>query len=361
MTVTKGSMGVTESFNIGFVPLVDAALVVAAVDEGIARAHGVEIVLHREVSWANMRDKLHLGRLDAAHMLAPAAIAMRLGFGRPGVRLGAPLALGLNGNAVTVSRPLAEAVAREVENPADPAGTARAVAAIARRRRAAGEARLAFGIVYPYSTHLYQLRLWLRSGGADPDEDVDFTVVPPPLMAGSLGPGGLDGFCVGAPWSSLAEEAGSGVILHAGVDLVRDCPEKLLVLPQSVIEDRAEAVARLVRALVEAAEWCANEANRTTLAGHLARPDRLGAPADLIARVLAGRLRVGLDGRERGVPDHVRLDPDATVPRPGDAALLLRWMREAGHLPPATDAAAADAEAAGLFRQDLYEAALAGR
>ncbi|MGA7385825.1 MAG: CmpA/NrtA family ABC transporter substrate-binding protein, partial [Methylocella sp.] len=219
----------TKSLRIGYVPLTDAALLHVAKAQHFAAARGVEIELVADSSWANIRDKLVAGHFDAAHMLAPAAIAVSLGIGQIKAPLVAPVALGLNGNAITVSQAMAEALRQEAQGDvADPRVTAKALARIVATRRAAGEAPLKFGHVFPFSSHHYQLRLWLRAGHLDPDEDVRLVVVPPPFMVWTLRKGQLDGFCVGEPWNSLAVAAGAGTILHHGPDIVRDCPEKVL-------------------------------------------------------------------------------------------------------------------------------------
>jgi len=44
----------------------------------------------REVSWSNVRDKLNIGLFDAAHLLAPVAIASSLGLGHVRVPIAAP-------------------------------------------------------------------------------------------------------------------------------------------------------------------------------------------------------------------------------------------------------------------------------
>jgi ABC-type nitrate/sulfonate/bicarbonate transport system substrate-binding protein len=169
----------TVGLRVGFMPLVDAALLVAAQREGFAEAEGLALELVREVSWANIRDRLNVGLFDAAHMLAPAAIATHLGLGQVQVDLAVPVALNLNGNAVTLSRPLAAAVAEANKgDPLDPAATARAMAAVVARRAAEGAPQLTLGHVFPYSTHHYQLRLWLQAGGLDPDRDLRLVVLP---------------------------------------------------------------------------------------------------------------------------------------------------------------------------------------
>ena len=199
-------------------------------------------------------------------MLAPAAIAVSLGIDQIEAPLVAPVALELNGNAITVSKVLFEALLQEAQDDiADPRVTSKALARIVARRRAAGEAPLTFGHVFPFSSHHYQLRLWLRAGHLDPDEDVRLVVVPPPFMVWTLRKGQLDGFCVGAPWNSLAVAAGAGTLLHQGTDIVRDCPEEVLAFRAEWARSHGDDVRALAGAVDDASRWAAAPGNRNSL------------------------------------------------------------------------------------------------
>jgi len=105
----------TVPLRIGFIPLVDAAALIVAVDKGFAKAEGLDVSLVREVSWSNVRDKLNLGLFEAAHLLAPVAIASSLGLGHIKVPIAAPFNLGLNGNAITISPALHSAIMAEID------------------------------------------------------------------------------------------------------------------------------------------------------------------------------------------------------------------------------------------------------
>ncbi|MDJ1160025.1 CmpA/NrtA family ABC transporter substrate-binding protein [Chelatococcus sp. SYSU_G07232] len=345
----------TARLQIGFIPLVDAALLVAAREEGFAEEEGLALDLVREASWANIRDKLAVGLFDAAHMLAPAAIATSLGLGHVEVPLTVPVALNLNGNAITVSRRLhAELAGVAAGSLADPRISAGALAGIVARRRRSGRPPLVFGTVFPFSTHSYQLRIWLAAARLSVEEDVRVVVVPPPAMARSLEQGMLDGFCVGAPWSLIAVENGAGVLLHPGVDIVGACPEKVLALPRRDFPDDDARMARLVRALARASRWCADPANRPRLAGHLAAADVLDLPARLVERVLAGELPLG-EGPPQPVADYLRLDPGVLRPMLAHAAFLHAQMVAAGQVV----ASGRDAEALSrIYRPDLFDAAV---
>jgi len=257
----------TAPLRIGFIPLVDAAALIVAVDKGFAAAEGLEVELVREVSWSNVRDKLNIGLFDAAHLLAPVAIASSLGLGHVKVPIAAPFNLGINGNAITVSPALHAALMEEIDGDRfDPLATAKALARVVAKRRKAGADPLTFGMTFPFSTHNYQLRFWMAAAGVDPDEDVRLVVLPPPYMVDSLANGHVDAFCVGAPWNSIAVDLGIGHILHFVSDILAHAAEKVLALRQVWADKNPDVVASLVRAAVKAAEFIEHPENRTEAA-----------------------------------------------------------------------------------------------
>src|SRR5438105_7861233 len=262
----------TTPLHIGFIPLVDAAALIVAVDKGFAAAEGLDVTLVREVSWSNVRDKLNIGLFDAAHLLAPVAIASSLGLGHVKVPIVAPFNLGLNGNAITVSPALHADLIREIDGDRfDPMVTALALARVVAKRKRIGAEPLTFGMTFPFSTHNYQLRFWMAAGGVDPDEDVRMVVLPPPYMVDSLGSGHVDAFCVGAPWNSVAVDLGIGHILHFSSDILAGAAEKVLAVRRDWGERHAEALAALTRAHYRAAAFIEDPRHQAEVANLLAR------------------------------------------------------------------------------------------
>ena len=345
------------ALHVGFIPLIDAAALIIAVDKGFAKAEGLDVTLAREVSWSNVRDKLNIGLFDAAHLLAPVAIASSLGVGHVKVPIVAPFNLGLNGNAITASPELHAAILREVEgDPFDPMATARALARVVAGRRRSGAEPLTFGMTFPFSTHNYQLRLWMAAGGVDPDEDVRMVVLPPPYMVESLAGKQVDAFCVGDPWNSIAVDRGVGCILHFVSDILLHAVEKVLAFRQGWSERNKETVSALVRAAFRAAEFIEQHGNRAEVARILSHPGRIGVPADVIRRTLDGRLKISADGTMRESRDYLLIGREgAARPDPVQAAWLyaqmVRW-KQTSLSPAALDAAMA------VFRPDLHDAAL---
>jgi len=352
-------MSAELKLRAGFIPLADAAALIVAVDKGFAAAEGLDIELVREVSWSNVRDKLNLGLFDAAHLLAPVAIASSLGIGHVKVPIVAPFNLGLNGNAITVSPALYSALAdASAGDIADPMVSARALARVVAARRHQGVEPLSFGMTFPFSTHNYQLRFWMAAGGVDPDEDIRLVVLPPPYMVESLASHQVDAFCVGAPWNSVAVELGVGRILHFVSDILPRAAEKVLAVRGRWAQENPEVLRRLLRALARAAAYVADTANRDEVTALLAAPSRIAVDRDAIRRALDGRLKVASDGTTRVSERYLIVGrAGASRPDPAQAAWLFAQMVRWGQAPLSSEILAA---AKAVFRPDLYDAALPG-
>lgn len=352
--------GARKRLRIGFMPLVDAAALIVAVDARFTANEGLDVELVREVSWSNIRDKLAIGLFDAAHLLAPMAIGSSLGLGQVRAPLVAPMNLAMNGNAITVSGALyRELLAAADGDLLDPAASARALAAVIRARETAMRDPLTFAMTFPFSTHNYQLRYWMGSGGIDPDHDLRLVALPPPYMVESMAQGQVDGFCVGAPWSSVAVEADVGRILHFGCDIFARAPEKVLALRARDAEAAPDVTRALTRAIVMAARYIDAPENQDRVAALLARADRVGVDARLIQRSLVGRLKIDAGGDMRANVNYLLIGKDGAL-RPDTAqavwlyAQMLRWGQ-------ADLSAARVEEATRVFRADLFDAAIGAR
>ncbi len=346
----------SERFRIGFLPLVDAALPILAHELGFGAREGLEIELVRDMTWATVRDRLLYGHTDAAHMIAPLAIATTLGRDRPAVPLAVPFVLGLNGNAVTFSAKLAAEVGLADEL-GDPARIGAALKQVAKARIAAGK-RLRFGVVHRYSSHNYMLRYWLAGVGIRPDQDIEIVVTSPPFAADALAADEVDGICVGEPWNSIAVDRGVGHIALATAQIWRRGVEKVLTMRETVMDERRDAVEALVRALHAAAAHFIETGAAEESADILARPEYLDAPRDAVLRAITDRIRMVPGGDPIHYPDFMfQYREAANFPWRSQAAWLysqmIRWDSNAF-----SEADAATASS--VFRPDIYRAALAG-
>lgn len=341
-----------EVVRIAFLPLTDAAAVVACAAAGFGEAEGLSVELSRENSWASLRDKLAVGLVDAAHVLAPLAMATHLGIGHLRKPLVAPVRLSLDGNIVCLSRDMFHAAAATGYGGGS-TGLAGALARIAADRRASGARPLTLGTVFPASSHHALMRRIFAEAGLVEGQDAHLVVLAPSMMVEALDRAVIDGFCAGAPWGGIAVDKGLGHIAATSSEFASGRTEKLLATTVEWAEARPDALARLIRAVTKAAAWCADPSNHSALAALLAEHRHLGLPEAAIARSLDGRLVRHPGGEPSLVPRFISLG-GASVSRP-DPAHVGQILDEIGE----PIAAAAAREASTLVSPNLYDAALA--
>jgi two-component system, oxyanion-binding sensor len=340
--------------SIAFVPLTDSAVLVAAREKGFAQAQGIDLTLLRTTSWATVRDRLVYRQVEAAHMLAPLAIAVTLGLSQHPAKLAAPFKLNVNGNALAMSTAFAAALDPDpVSRVNDPIAAAHDFAtAIGLHHR-----KPVVGIVHRFSSHAVMLRYWLSYAGIDPDRDLNLRVLPPSLMVEALRSGEVDGFIAGEPWSSVAVAEGLAEIVATGSRIWRRGVEKVLGFRADWLEENPDTTDRLLRALSAAAAWCDDPANRDELAALLARPDYVGQPVERLMPALSGRLLLRNGDAPVDMADFMLFHREATAFPWRSQALwiysqLVRWGQVEAN--PAAERSAAD-----VFRSDIYRRALA--
>jgi ABC-type nitrate/sulfonate/bicarbonate transport system substrate-binding protein len=298
--------------RVGFVPLVDAAPIIAARELGYFADAGLDVHLQRQIGWGNVRDKLTFGQLHASHALLGMAPLSVLGTEQFVEPLAAIVSLGAGGNAIALSRRLTAMGVTSAE-------------ALARLIRSRQGRPLVLAHVFSCSTHHYLLRDWLWSAGIDPDTEVHLCVLPPSQMVRQIAGGFLDGFCVGEPWSALAAHEKQGTAVAATTDLVPDHPEKVLAVSRRWLAAHADEAERLVRAVLRGCQYCDDPAHAADLARMLAKAKYLDLPAELLGQTLAAR--AGFRS----------WDAATTFPSATHAAWLLGLMRRWGHLPADVD------------------------
>jgi NitT/TauT family transport system ATP-binding protein len=196
----------------------------------------------------------------------------------------------------------------------------------------------------------------MAAGGVDPDEDVRLVVLPPPYMVESLANKHVDGFCVGAPWNSVAVDLGIGYMLHFVSEILARGAEKVLAVRSRWAQENPDTLARLIRAHARAAAFIEDVANRDQVAALLAPANRIGVSADIIRRTLDGRMKVAPDGGTRVDTNYLLVGRNgAGRPDPAQAAWLYAQMVRWGQAPLSEELRDA---AMAVFRADLYDAAL---
>ena len=301
---TKGSSSKSiaaaekNSLRIGYIKLTDSASIIIAKELGFFHEYRLDVELEAQHSWANVRDKVAAGYLDAAQMLAPMLLTTTLGLGGMRTPLLTGLSLSTNGNAITLSNELVAAITdpqssyTSLESARE---SAHRLKEYLHDRSDQETVNLTLATVHPFSTHSLMLRMWLRAGGIDPDKDVRMVVLPPEQMVDSLARGFIDGYCVGEPWNSRAVQHGIGGIAASGYQIWNNPPEKVLGVTQEWHSKNPATHLRLRLALMEAGRWLDQPENRSKAATILARPEHLGVSESEILPSLTGLIRFTRD------------------------------------------------------------------
>ncbi|TGD73010.1 hypothetical protein E4634_12040 [Mangrovimicrobium sediminis] len=342
-----------RELNLGFIRLTDSAPLIMAQELGYYSKYGLDISLQREVSWANLRDKLVAGVLDAAQMLAPLPLATSLGVGGMRADVITGLALSLNGNAITLSQGLSQAIAAHGGDPM--LGAQHTAAAFAQHLRESG-CQVTLATAHTFSCHTLQLRSWLRSGAIDPERDVRIIVLPPEQMVDSLARGIIDGFCVGEPWNSMAVQYGIGAVQATGYQIWNNGVEKVLGVTENWHQSHPGSHLRLRLALMEACAWLSDPVNREETVAVLAQPGYLDLPQEVLRPSITGHFTFSKGGPVVERPHfHVFGRFQAGFPWRSDGTWLLEHIGEL--LGKGFDPADIKALAQRTLRTDLYREA----
>jgi two-component system, oxyanion-binding sensor len=295
--------------RLGFVALSDAAPLVAAKLYEFGHAHGLTLELIRQPSWAAVRDKLISGDLDAAHALYGLVYGVQLGLGGPQTDMAVLMVLNRNGQAITLSRRLTDALGAHRTLP-------EALATLGRKP--------VFAQTFPTGTHAMWLYYWLAAQNVHPLRDIDSVVIPPPQMVDALAQDKLDGLCVGEPWNAVAQAQQVGATVVYSSEIWPDHPEKVLACRRDFVSRFPNTSRALVRTMLEACRWLDEDDHCAEIARRLAQPEFIGVPAQMIAPRLRGE-----PAHATRLPVRFFADGHVNYPHPDDGVWFLtqfqRW------------------------------------
>ena len=288
-----------KEVKIGFIPLTDCASVVMASVLGFDKKYGVTIVPSKEASWAGVRDKLVTGELDMAHVLYGLVYAVHMGTSGPKKDMAVLMTLNNNGQAITLSRKLADKGA--VDGPS------------LARVMASDKREYTFAQTFPTGTHAMWLYYWLASAGINPIKDVKSIVVPPPQMVANMRVGNMDGYCVGEPWGHRAIMDGIGITAITTQDIWKDHPEKVLGTSADFVKNNPNTTRAVMMAVLEAGKWIdASLSNKMKMAETVADKSYVNTSVDAINQRILGRYQNGL-GKTWDDPNYMKFFNDGAV------------------------------------------------
>jgi len=338
-----------DELTFGFIKLTDMAPIAIAYENGYFEDEGLYVTIEAQANWKVLLDGVIDGKLDGAHMLAGQPLAATIGFGTK-AHIVTPFSMDLNGNGITVSNEIWAAMKKHVPHedgkPVHPI-KADYLKPVVDEYLDEGKP-FKMGMVFPVSTHNYELRYWLAAGGIHPgyyaphkgdtagtiDAQALLSVTPPPQMPATLEAGTIYGYCVGEPWNQQAVFKGIGVPVITDYEIWKNNPEKVFGMTKEFTEKYPNTTARVVKALIRAAKWLDenNNANRPAAVKILSQSNYVGADYDVIANSMTGTFEYE-KGDKREVPDfNVFFRYNATYPYYSDAIWYLTQMRRWGQI-----------------------------
>jgi nitrate/nitrite transport system substrate-binding protein len=363
-----------EDIKLGFIKLTDMAPLAIAYENGYFEDEGLFVTLEAQANWKVLLDRVITGELDGAHMLAGQPLGATIGFGTKADVVTA-FSMDLNGNGITVSNEVWEKMKAHVPmkdgKPVHPI-KADALKPVIDQFKKEGKP-FKMGMVFPVSTHNYELRYWLAAGGIHPgyyaphkgdisgnlQADALLSVTPPPQMPSTLEAGTINGYCVGEPWNQQAVFKGIGIPVITDYEIWKNNPEKVFGVSQAWADKYPNTHVAVVKALIRAAYWLdeGGNKNRPAAVKILSQSNYVGADPDVIANSMTGTFEYE-KGDKREVPDfNVFFRYNATYPYYSDAIWYLTQMRRWGQISETKPDSWYMEIARKVYRPDIYAAA----
>jgi len=338
-----------DELTFGFIKLTDMAPLAVAYENGYFEDEGLFVKLEVQANWKVLLDGVIDGKLDGAHMLAGQPLGATIGYGTK-AHIVTAFSMDLNGNAITVSnnvwKEMKKNIPHENGKPVHPI-SASALKPVIESYKDKGKA-FNMGMVFPVSTHNYELRYWLAAGGINPgfygpgasgnvgqiSGDTYLSVTPPPQMPSTMEAGTIDGYCVGEPWNQQAVFKGIGVPVITDYQIWKNNPEKVFGVSDEWAKKNPQTHLAVVKALIRASMWLDenNNANRKAAVKILSKPNYVGADYDVIANSMTGTFEFE-KGDKRDIPDfNVFFRYFANYPFYSDAVWYLTQMRRWGQI-----------------------------
>ncbi|MEO1484545.1 MAG: CmpA/NrtA family ABC transporter substrate-binding protein [Bacteroidota bacterium] len=357
--------------TFGFIKLTDMATLAIAKEKGFFEEEGLFVSVEAQSNWKNVLDRVIDGQLDGSHMLSGQPIAAGAGFGRQ-AELVTPFSMDLNGNGITVSNDVWSKMKPNVPKGEDGKPVhpikADALKPVISDYKNSGKP-FKMGMVFPVSTHNYEIRYWLAAAGIHPgmytadnvqgqiDAEVLLSVTPPPQMPATLEAGTIYGYCVGEPWNQQAVFKGIGVPVTTNYDIWKNNPEKVFVMTKKFVEENPNTAIAVTKALIRAGKWLDEPENRAEAVKILSMPQYVGADEVVLANSMTGTFEFE-KGDKRSMPDfNVFYKYNATYPFYSDGIWFLTQMRRWGQIPEAKPAGWYEETIKDIYRPDIWKKA----
>ncbi|MGB0370469.1 MAG: CmpA/NrtA family ABC transporter substrate-binding protein [Opitutales bacterium] len=366
-----------DELKFGFIKLTDCAPIVIAKEKGFFEDEGLQVEVIAQPNWKQLLDNVINGELDGAHMLSGQPIAATIGFGTKS-HIVTSYTLDLNGNGITVSNDIWKQMQEndpdlDTDTPEHPI-TADALKPIVEEAKDEGKL-LPMGMVFPVSTHNYEIRYWLAAADIHPGMytstdikgftggDIELSTTPPPQMPATLESGKNVAYCVGEPWNQQAVAKGIGVPVTTNYDIWKNNPEKVFGVTKAWADENPNTHIAVTKALIRAGKWLdetnasGDLVNREEACRILSQSNYVGADYDVLKNSMTGYFYFQKTDK-REMPDfNVFFKYQASFPWYSDGIWFLTQMRRWGQITEPKPAEWYHETAKSVYLPDVYLAA----
>ncbi|MBD2102689.1 CmpA/NrtA family ABC transporter substrate-binding protein [Leptolyngbya sp. FACHB-261] len=282
--------------KLGYLPIVEAAPLIVAKEKGFFAKYGMpEVQISKQANWGSARDNVKIGSggggVDGGQWQMPMPYLISEGIITDNVKVPMYVLAQLNtqGNGIAIgNKHLGKGLSLKI---ADQAKVFSQLKAEGSKFKAA--------YTFPKVNQDFWIRYWLAGNGIDPDAEVELLTVPTAQTVADMKRGAMDAFSTGDPWPQRIVADRTGFVAALTGEIWKNHPEEYLAIRKDWVDQNPKATKAILKAVMEAQQWCDNFDNRQELAAILAQREYFGIPEAVLIDPLMGKYNLG----ERTVDD----------------------------------------------------------
>ncbi len=285
----------TTKAKLGYIPIVEAAPMIIAKEKGFFAKHGMtDIELSKQASWGAARDNVEIGSggggIDGGQWQMPMPYLISMGEitkGRKKIPMYVLLQLNTHGNGIAVSnKHKGQKLSLKVRD---------SKAYFDKLKSGGNKFKAAY--TFPEANQEFWIRYWLAAGGVNPDTDVELLTVPSAQTVANMKTGTMDAFSTGDPWPYRIVTDKVGFLAALTAEIWKNHPEEYLAIRADWVDKNPKATKAILKAIMEAQQWCDNFNNRKELSQILSKREYFNVPANILEGPFFGKYDKG-DGKK---------------------------------------------------------------
>ena len=292
--ISPEQMPETTAVKLGYIPIVESAGLIIAQEKGFFAKYGMtDVELSKQASWAAARDNVTIGSqgggIDGGQWQMPMPHLISEGIITNGQKIPMYVLAQLitQGNGIAIAGTNAgKGLGLDITNAADyiksfPADQGRKFKA---------------AHTFPHVNQDFWIRYWFAAGGVNPDQDLDLLAVPPAETVQGMRNGTMDAFSTGDPWPYRIVADDIGFMSALTAEIWKFHPEEYLAIRADWVDANPKATKAVLKGLMEAQQWCDEDANREELVKIVAGRNYFNIPVEVLNPPYKGNYKMG-DGK----------------------------------------------------------------